>query len=96
MRVASPSTAEIVIMVWFVASVLITVIGTFGFWIWLLRRGVKLLFMWVGTPGYLEYAYLKWCRNQGCPPNKFLVSFRAISVINVIIAAAFFIVNVLR
>ncbi len=84
-------TGEILIIIWFAVSVLIAVVGTFVFWLWLVRRGVKLTFMWTGTPGYLEYAYVKWCRSEGRPLNRGVIVFRAVSIINVVIAAAFFI-----
>ena len=78
-------------MIWFAASVFIVVVSTFALWLWLLRQGVKLLFIWIGTPGYLEYAYLQWCRNKGQRPNRGIIAFRAVMIINVIIAAIFFI-----
>lgn len=85
-----PSIGKIFIIVWFAMSVLITVIGNFVFWFWLRRRGVNLLFRLVGTPGYLEYVYLKWCQSQRRPSTGVLV-FRVISLINFIVAAIFFI-----
>ncbi len=91
MQMNYPSTGEVLIIIWFAVSVLIAVIGTFVFWIWLVRRGVKLVFMWTGTPGYLEYAYLKWCRSQGVRPSRRIIFFRIVSIINVVVAAAFFI-----
>ena len=91
MPMNSLSTGEILIIIWFAVSVLIAVVGTFVFWLWLVRRGVKLTFMWTGTPGYLEYTYLKWCRGEGRTLNRGIIVFRAVSIINVVIAAAFFI-----
>ena len=91
MQMTSPTSVEIMIMLWFAVSVFVTIISTFVFWIWLIRHGVKLTYMWVGTPGYLEFAYLKWCRSQGRLPSKIVVSFRTISIINVIVAAVFLI-----
>jgi hypothetical protein len=89
MQMNYPDTVEILIMIWFAVSALVAVIGTVVFWLWLLRRGVKLSFTWSGTPGYLEYAYIKWCRSQGRRPNRGIIAFRAISIVNAIIAAAF-------
>ena len=86
-----PVTGEILIFIWFVVSILMAVVGTFVFWLWLVRRGVKLSLMWTGTPGCLEYAYLKWCRSQGRRPSRGLLVFRTVLIINVITAAAFFI-----
>ena len=91
MQMHNFSTGEIIITFWFAISVLIAVLSTFVFWIWLKRRGAKLhFFMGTGTPGYLEYAYLKWCRDKGQSPNKGFLTFRVVSIISVIIAGAAF------
>lgn len=89
-----PSTGAVFIIVWFAVSILIEVIGTFVFWIWLRKRGLKLVFGLTGTPGYMEYTYLKWCRSQLRRPNTGMLVFRAVSLINVIIAGIFFILLV--
>jgi hypothetical protein len=91
MQVNYPSTGEILIFVWFGVSVFVEVVGSFVFWFWLRRRGVKLTYeLLAGIPGCMEYAYLEWCRSQGHSGTRVL-TLRAISIINVIVAGIVFI-----
>ena len=87
----NPSMGEILIAVWFAVSIIVEIIGSTIFWVWLRRRGAKLIFGLAGTPGYLELAYVRWCRNQRRHPNIRLFVFRALSLINVVIAGVWFI-----
>jgi drug/metabolite transporter superfamily protein YnfA len=91
MQMNYPSTGQILIMLWFSVSAVIAIVGNFVLWFWLRRQSVKLLFMMVGAPGYLDYAYIKWCRSKGQQPNAGLLVFRGISLINVIVAGIFFV-----
>ena len=84
-----PSTAEFLIFLWFAVSVFIAVVGTFVFWFGLRRRGVRLVFGLTGIPGYMEIAYIEWCRTRGRRPNISMLVFRGASIINVIVAAIF-------
>jgi type IV secretory pathway TraG/TraD family ATPase VirD4 len=83
-------TGEIFVMVWFSVAVIIEIISSIVLWFWLRRHGVKFVFGLAGIPGYMERAYLAWCRSQGHPCTRVLV-LRAVSIINVIVAAIFFI-----
>src|SRR5208283_5843880 len=80
-KMHNPNTYEIFVIIWFVVSGVIAVLGTPIFWLWLLRRGAGPSFFWAGTPGYLEYVYVKWCRTQGRPPNKAIIIFRCSTTI---------------
>lgn len=91
-----PNPVDIVVIIWFALSVIIAVFGTFVFWIWLRRSGIKLFFGLIGTPGYLEYAYLKWCRAQHISPKRGILFVRVLSIINVIIAGISFIMRIAR
>jgi len=77
---------RVFVNVWFAASVVIQVASSIVFWFWLRRRGVRLVYGLAGIPGYLERAYLGWCRSQGRSGTTVIV-LRAMSVINVIVAA---------
>ncbi len=90
----NPSMGEVLIMAWFALSTIVEIIGTTIFWVWLRRRGAKLIFGLAGTPGYLELAYVRWCRNQGRHPNIRLFVFRALSLINVVTSGILFILFV--
>jgi len=83
--------SQILVFTWFAVSVFIAVVGTVAFRLWLRRLGVRLVLGLAGTPGYMEYGYLKWCRTQGRRPNRGIIVFRAVSAINAIIASVFFV-----
>jgi hypothetical protein len=87
------NTSETAIIIWFVVAGLIEISSSISLLFWLRRHGVKLIFGLRGTPGYLEYAYIKWCRSQGCSWTTVVV-LRIISIINLIAAGVVFIVLV--
>lgn len=84
------NTLKIAIVIWFTSAIFIAVASRFVLYIWLRRRDVRLVFAWLGTPGYLERAYFVWCRSQGRSPTRVLVVC-SIVTINVIVAAVIFI-----
>jgi len=49
-----------------------------------------MLFSLAGMPGYLDLAYLRWCRDQKKSPAA-LLWFRAASVVNLLVAVWAFI-----
>jgi hypothetical protein len=82
-----------IVIVWFCLSVLTAVICRLVFYFWLLGKGVEVRFFWAGTPGYLEWKYLEWCRDRGQSGKRWL---RALSLlwVNLLVAAAVFAVLV--
>jgi hypothetical protein len=78
------------VIVWFIVSVLLEVVGTAVFRFWLRRKGVQISSLVGGVPGVLEYAYMQWCRSQSRSAVPVLV-FRGISLLNAIAASGFFI-----
>jgi len=80
------STEATLILAWFGLTGLTEVFSTFFLASWLQRRGVKLVFYWIGVPGYLENSYASWCRSQG-RSSKVVVRLRALLLINLIAAA---------
>jgi hypothetical protein len=93
--VHGPSIVEIFIMIWFSVSVIIEIVGNIVLRNWLRHRGVKLIFVLTGTPGYLEGVYLKFCRSQGQSATRVL-TLRVISMINIIIVGIIFILMVAK
>jgi len=93
MQVNYFNLGEIFIIIWFSISVIIEIASSIVLWFWLRRHGISLVFGLTGIPGYLEGAYLKWCRKQGISGRTVLI-LRAFSIINVIFAAVFFIMLV--
>lgn len=95
MQVANPSIGQIFIMIWFSISVVVAIAGTFVLWYWLKLQKVDPIFMLIGTPGYLEYFYVKWCRSHGRHPKTVVIVFRALSLISAIVAGILLILFVL-
>jgi len=80
------STPDVLISAWFGLAILVEVVSSVVLRLLLRRRGVKLVFGMTGMPGYLERAYLTWCRSQGHRSTGVLF-FRLVSLVNVIAAA---------
>ncbi len=80
------TTAQLIIVFWFASAVAIAVIGNFVFLFWLQRQRVRFCLGLAGTPGYLDYIYIRWCKTQGHPPT-FILFLRWLSFANAIIAA---------
>jgi hypothetical protein len=92
MQINDTVIGSVLIPLWFSASAVIEIVGGIILWCWLHRRGIELIFMLTGTPGYLELVYLRYCRNQGRSSKRVLI-FRLISLINVVIAGIYFILQ---
>lgn len=58
-------TFQWVIVIWFIISVLAGVSWNYGFYLWLRRKGIKMTFIWTGTPEYKEHVYRKWSKARG-------------------------------
>ena len=82
-------SGEKLIMVWSFFSAMVFFVGHFLFWLWLLRRKAKMIFSCTGTPGYLEFVYVSYCRSLNRPLNRGFLLFRALSFINVIVSIIF-------
>ena len=79
-----------IVAVWFAASALLEVSSNFLFYRWLVRRGVSVRFIGIGTPGYLDTRYSAWCRDSGRSSKKVLL-LRRLSLVNSILAGAAFV-----
>jgi len=90
----NPSIGQVLIVVWFALAIIVEIIGSTILWVWLRRRGAKLIFGLTGIPGYLELAYIVWSRSQGRHPNMTLIVFRALSLVNAVVAGIWFILFV--
>jgi len=71
---------------WFALAIFIEVFGNLAFLFFLKTLGIKPSIILYGIPGYLEYAYWKWCKNQRRSPERILV-LRGVSFANLILAA---------
>lgn len=61
------SGSETAIILWFVVAGMMQVLSTLVLAGWLVRRKVRLVLGLMAIPGYLEWAYVKWCRSHGRP-----------------------------
>ena len=77
---------KIVISIWFACSVAVPVIANAILYFWLRQKGVSMIFALSGTPGYLDVLYARWCREHQKSAAGILW-FRAISLLNLVIAA---------
>jgi hypothetical protein len=81
------------VTIWFACSVAVPVIANAILYFWLRQKGVSMVFAWTGTPGYLDVLYARWCREHQKSPAGILW-FRAIALLNLVIAAWTFYVYV--
>ncbi len=70
----------------FVLSVLVLLISQTVMWRFLVNRGVKVPFVFAGTPGYLDSLFLKWCVTNNRPLG-LIVVVRALSIIGALVSA---------
>ena len=74
------------VSIWFACSVAVAVIANAILYFWLRWKGVSMIFGLGGTPGYLDFLYARWCREHQKSAAG-LLWFRAIALLNLIIAA---------
>jgi len=74
------------VSIWFACSVAVPVIANAILYFWLRRKGVSMVFALSGTPGYLDVLYARWSREHQESPAGILW-FRAIALLNLVIAA---------
>jgi hypothetical protein len=77
------STGQAVIFIWFAAAVVIEIVSGLWLYEWLRRKKVNVSVLWMGVPGYLERAYLGWCRRNG-QSGKRVLTLRYLSKISVV------------
>ncbi len=82
-------TLKVVMGIWFATSVVFAVGGNLVLYLWLLRRGAPIRFIWAGTPGYLDHHYRKWCEANGRSPRA-VIRVRWVSLVNALVAFAAF------
>ena len=81
------------VTIWFACSVAVPVIENAILYLWLSHKGVSMVFALTGMPGYLDVLYARWCREHQKSPAGIL-GFRAIALLNLVIAAWAFYVYV--
>lgn len=82
----SPTTWEVVVLTWFIVSLITHLLSGVALALWLSRRGIKMSSAFSGMPGYVERRYRDWAEKSGRSP-KLIVNLRIISTINVVVAS---------
>lgn len=80
------TVGQLIVVLWFCSAIAIAVFGNLVFLIWLKKLGVRPILGLAGTPGYLDYVYVRWCRTQRRSPS-LILALRCLSLVNVILAA---------
>jgi hypothetical protein len=81
------------VSIWLALSVAVPVIANTILYFWLRRKDVSMISALAGTPGYLDVLYARWCREHQVSAAGILW-FRAIALLNQVIAAWIFFVYV--
>jgi hypothetical protein len=84
---------EVFATFWFAVSIPVEIVSNIVFWRWLVRRRVPMTLLWVGTPGYLDEKFRRWCGQKGRSPKRVLF-LRRLSLLNAIAAGVAFMVFV--
>ena len=50
--------------IWLAASMFLLLLQQAFLWIFLRRKHVQMRHFYIGTPGYLEHKYIRWCREH--------------------------------
>lgn len=53
-----------VLDIWLAASISLLLLQQGFLWIFLRRKHVQMRHFYIGTPGYLEHKYIRWCREH--------------------------------
>ncbi len=95
MQQNSPGVVVILVTIWFFVSGFAAMFSTIVIWFWL-RRRTKIDYYEASIPGKLEYVYRDWCKEQGQPPNKFILYFRSVTFISAAVAAIILILIIVK
>jgi hypothetical protein len=87
---SQPSTAEWIVIVWFVASIVILVAEQIAFFVRLRRLGIRIPFGLGGTPVISDLVYIRQSSARGEPPESRRLRIRMLLVLNAAAAAVSF------
>jgi hypothetical protein len=54
------------LFIWLAASIFLLLLQQAFLWLFLRRQHVQMHHFFIGTPGYLELRYIRWCREHEC------------------------------
>ena len=82
-------TIKILFAIWFSLSIALTVFGNLALLLFLSRKGVKTRSPWRATPGYLDWFYISWCKENN-KPYLLVITLRWLLILSCILAVSFF------
>lgn len=72
--------------VWLAASAILAIATNSMFFRWL-RRRTRIAGGWIGVPGYLDWRYIAWCRQEGID-WRLVVGGRILLLLNLFLSLA--------
>jgi len=76
------------IVVWFVGSILAYFVVDYLLRRFLKRQNMALTFLWLGTPGYLDMLYAKWCVEHKQLSYIPVIALRVLLIVSAFLSAA--------
>jgi hypothetical protein len=70
---------------WLAASIILLLLQQAFLWVFLRRKHVQMRHLYVGTPGYLEHLYIRWCREHGRGYLTMII-VRVVLILSIIVA----------
>jgi hypothetical protein len=52
------------LFIWLAASIFLLLLSQVFLWTLLRRKHIPLRHFFIGTPGYLDFKYIRWCREH--------------------------------
>ncbi len=78
--------AKTILFLWLGCNIALILLSQYYFWQFLQVRGVHMTFFYIGTPGYLDRKYVRWCQANGRRYLPMIIA-RAILFCSVILTA---------
>jgi hypothetical protein len=83
-----PLHKSMIFAVWFCLSVFGYIVDGILVYLFLRRNGIPISFLFSGTPGVVEYYYVKWCKSVGRSYRVFL-TIRLLLVANLVLVTSY-------
>jgi hypothetical protein len=70
---------------WFASSIFLLLLQQVFLWVFLRRKHVQMRHFYIGTPGYREHKYIRWCREHERGYRTMIV-VRVVLIVSIILA----------
>jgi hypothetical protein len=74
------------LFVWLASSIFLLLLSQVFLWAFLRRQQVLMRHFFIGTPGYLDFKYIRWCREHE-RGYVVMIAVRVVLALSVILAA---------